>query len=103
MRNGVVRLRWNCKRCVSEAGRRAQDKKRDWNKRNPEKRKAHKAVEVALVNGTISKRPCACGSTKVHAHHDDYSMPLDVRWLCSPCHRAHHRIHLPQQQMSART
>jgi hypothetical protein len=26
----------------------------------------------------------------LHAHHDDYSRPLDVVWLCPSCHRQHH-------------
>lgn len=58
----------------------------------PEKRRAHKAVEWALLSGTLQKQPClACGSVDVHAHHPDYSKPLDVRWLCPACHRAEHR------------
>ena len=26
----------------------------------------------------------------VTGHHDDYSEPLTVRWLCYSCHRLHH-------------
>jgi hypothetical protein len=31
-----------------------------------------------------------CGRTRSHAHHDDYSKPLDVIWLCSTHHRSRH-------------
>ena len=64
---------------------------RRYNKRYPEKRAAHKAVERALVRGEMARGACEkCGNGRTHAHHDDYSRPLDVRWLCSPCHKAEH-------------
>lgn len=31
----------------------------------------------------------------IHAHHDNYCRPLDVRFLCSRCHRAWHRHNDP--------
>lgn len=65
---------------------------RSWNKRNPEKRSAHRAVWRALDAGLLTRKPCeGCGSTKVHAHHPDYSKPLFVRWLCPKCHNQIHR------------
>jgi ribosomal protein S27AE len=65
-----------------------------WIARNQSKRSAHMAVGHALRNGTLQKPEACemCGSTVViDAHHDDYSKPLDVRWLCHKCHMAMHR------------
>jgi hypothetical protein len=47
---------------------------------------AHKEVHAALKNGLLVKQPCEVCGAPAHAHHDDYSKPLDVRWLC----RTHH-------------
>ena len=42
-------------------------------------------------SGKLVRQPCEkCGAEKTHGHHDDYSKPLDVRWLCSSCHAAEH-------------
>jgi hypothetical protein len=59
-----------------------------WRKRNPEKVRCHNAVARAIRAGKLVRGPCEeCGTTdNVHAHHDDYSKPLEVRWLCAPCH-----------------
>lgn len=36
--------------------------------------------------------PCeVCGEIKSQAHHDDYSKPLNIRWLCQAHHSEHHR------------
>jgi hypothetical protein len=41
---------------------------------------------------TLDRKPCEiCGAEKADAHHDDYSKPLDVRWLCETHHSEHHR------------
>jgi len=63
-------------------------------KREPKKRKAHNAVNNALRDGKMTKKPCeVCGSSyKPHAHHDDYDKVYDVRWLCNEHHREWHRI-----------
>ena len=59
--------------------------------RHPEWVKAHRAVRNALRNGTLHKKPCEiCGASFVHAHHPDYSKPLEVIWLCPLHHRQVH-------------
>lgn len=65
---------------------------RQYRLRNPEKTKARKDVFCAIRNGTLKKKPCSvCGSIKSEAHHDDYSKPLDVKWLCKKHHSEKHR------------
>lgn len=59
--------------------------------RHPEKYKARRAVGNAVRDGRLKRMPCeSCGSLRVQAHHEDYSRPLDVKWLCFSCHRAEH-------------
>jgi ribosomal protein S27AE len=62
--------------------------------RDPERRVRHEArwkVRRALLAGRLKRRPCeVCGETRVDAHHDDYTKPLDVRWLCRRHHFEHH-------------
>lgn len=65
---------------------------RNWRQRNPDAYRAQNALNNALRDGKIERRPCeVCAQPKgVHAHHKDYSKPLDVIWLCARCH---HRLH----------
>ena len=60
--------------------------------KHPEKYKANSAVSNALRSGRLVKQPCQeCGEEKVHGHHEDYSKPLDVIWLCSNHHTELHK------------
>jgi ribosomal protein S27AE len=58
-----------------------------WWQRNPDKRKASGAVNSKIQNGLLVAQPCEnCGAPKAEAHHEDYSKPLDITWLCTKCH-----------------
>lgn len=67
--------------------------KRKYIRANPEKRGAHIAVGNALRDGKLFRQPCEKCGKRAQAHHDDYSKPLEVRWLCTTHHREHHREH----------
>lgn len=48
-------------------------------------------VNRAVAAGRLVKKPCAvCGSPRSQAHHQDYSRPLDVIWLCAKHHAEEH-------------
>lgn len=54
-------------------------------------RRAYSHVQRAKVKGELVPALCAhCGAANVEAHHDDYSRPLDVIWLCRRCHAGRH-------------
>lgn len=56
------------------------------------KNRAQQILYSARRRGKISKMPCIkCGSDKSQAHHEDYSSPLDVVWLCDFHHKSRHR------------
>ena len=66
--------------------------------------RAHNIVEKAVIRGVLTPKPCeVCGSDgfmadgrrDVQAHHDDYSKPLDVRWLCQKHHHDWHKMNSP--------
>lgn len=74
-----------------QARRRARRKYAEKNGIDLVKRDARSAVSHALSSGKIKKMPCeVCRNENVHGHHDDYSKPLKVRWLCPVHHRAEH-------------
>lgn len=61
-----------------------------------EKVNARKAANMAQRRGRIIKQRCErCGAAQAEKHHDDYTQPLKVRWLCLACHRLEHASSSP--------
>jgi hypothetical protein len=70
--------------------------KKKWAEHNRAKKRLHIIVNNAIRAGKIIKHTTcqACGKTncRIEGHHNDYTKPFDVRWLCSACHREWHKI-----------
>lgn len=88
----------SCKMCHTKRTKTPADierhrkSQRVYEQKNKEKIAAHRYV----YNHKLTKLPCEiCGNKKTVAHHDDYSKPADVRWLCHSHHVAHHYGKLP--------
>jgi hypothetical protein len=67
----------------------------EWQKKNrlrySDKIKARATVQTKLRSGAMVRKPCFCGEIKSEAHHEDYSKPLDVIWLCIKHHKELHK------------
>ena len=73
----LEKLRLNCRR---------------FRQNNPRKYAAHTLLNNAIRAGKLNRKPCErCGAAKSHAHHEDYDKPLEVVWLCAPCHSLRHK------------
>ena len=63
-----------------------------WREEHPEAVRASQILRYAIRKGVIKKKPCVvCGSPKSQGHHEEYSKPLEVTWLCAVCHKKHHQ------------
>ena len=82
-----AKRRENCRSGISSPERSVRYKAK-----YPSKRQAHIATGSAIRDGRLKRLPCEkCGNPKSQAHHDDYSKPFDVRWLCVKHHNEHHK------------
>jgi len=64
----------------------------EYKQRYPNKYKAQNMVSNAIRDSKLFKKPCEVCSTEacIHAHHDDYLQPLNIRWLCAAHHQQWH-------------
>ena len=74
---------------------------RKWRRTHPltiEQRRrdiARSYAGVYLRRGKIKRSPCSqCHEPGQHMHHEDYSRPLNIEWLCKRCHKRIHTIKL---------
>jgi len=71
-------------------------KKQRYRDKWPEKTGAQQVLRSRVYRGTIQKPSAcsACGASHpkhlIQGHHEDYSKPLDVIWMCASCHNAIH-------------
>ena len=65
--------------------------------RSPRLGAVYRHVRDAIETGRLVPADCCerCGHDfsehKRESHHADYSKPLEVEWLCQPCHAHEHR------------
>jgi hypothetical protein len=62
--------------------------------KHPDRQLARWMVTHAIEHAKITPQPCeVCGvlDNTIEGHHEDYSRPLKVNWLCNQHHRAKHK------------
>lgn len=64
---------------------------RIYKKKYPDKIKAHQKVYRAVRSGKLKRSPCEICGAKAQGHHEDYSKPLEVKWLCTLHHAERHK------------
>jgi len=82
-----------CKKHYSDNKDRVDSQIIKWRTADPLRYRAHNALHYEVKMGRIVKPDnCSiCGETaQVVGHHDDYSKPKEVRWLCRSCHKNLH-------------
>lgn len=80
-----------CKKCHAAYMRENRPKHSELTPEQRKKANARSYAHVYRDRGLIEIKPCEkCGAT-AEMHHEDYSKPTQVRWLCRECHLEHHK------------
>ena len=92
------------KQYTSEQGRKnAREAVKRYRQKKPMVDVAHRFIRLAIAKGLIKRETscseCASAET-IEAHHDDYTKPDVIRWLCKSCHETWHRFNKPIYQKS---
>lgn len=68
----------------------ARERTKTHRKLYPHKYKARQMVGNRIRDGKLFRQSCMVCGKKAQAHHDDYTKPLDVMWLCPKHHGERH-------------
>lgn len=106
--NGVPVL---CKECdlidegwCKECDEHYQELKREYDKNGHYtfKQRVRALTRSYIKAGILVRQPCeVCGATKkIEAHHDDYTKPMDIRWLCKQHHDEFHSLNFENEDLN---
>lgn len=91
-KNNVDKVRDQRRRSRVTCADHIREYRSEYRKANGYKIACHVAVSKAVGSGELVKLPCEiCGNVKANAHHEDYSKPLEVVWLCQHHHVERHQ------------
>lgn len=81
-----------CKACHAEQMRKNRIPLAELSEEQRVKKKARTYAAEYTRRGKLKKEPCyICGSPDSERHHEDYAKPLEVKWICRPCHLSIHK------------
>ena len=81
-----------CLSCHNEYMRNNRKKHSELSDEQRLKANCRSYLNTYIKRGVINKQPCIiCNNMNTEAHHEDYTKPLNVIWMCRECHLLHHK------------
>jgi ribosomal protein L18E len=81
-----------CRLCHAAYMRETRPAYKNMSEQAKKKSRARAYANVYKIRGVLPRGSCfICGAEQAEMHHEDYDKPIDVVWLCRPCHLDHHK------------
>lgn len=81
-----------CRSCQNEYARSYRYKYKMLSIEQKTKANARSYANTYQRRGKIDISLCVVCGSQAEKHHEDYSKPLAIVWLCRTCHMNHHKI-----------